>query len=134
VLVKSPYGQADTFSIQSQLTSAGEEAAVKAAKKSYNECLEANSLNPDNCPQKFNTKYDWDKSTINWEEVGGDPFQKAEVTFSGTQARIEIPINLKPTGSCTYQGRSGNCSGTLTGTSVAVIKVTSKPPLKVKWL
>jgi hypothetical protein len=134
VLVKSPYGQADTFSIQSQLTSAGEEAAVKAAKKSYNECLEANSLNPDNCPQKFNTKYDWDKSTINWEEVGNDPFQKAEVTFSGTQARIEIPINLKPTGSCTYQGRSGNCSGTLTGTSVAVIKVTSKPPLKVKWL
>jgi hypothetical protein len=134
VLVKSPYGQADTFSIQSQLTSAGEEAAITAAKKSYNKCLQANSLNPENCPQKFNTKYSWDKSTINWEQVGGDPFQKAEVTFSGTQARIEIPINLKPTGSCTYQGRSGNCSGTLSGTSVAVIKVTSKPPLKVKWL
>jgi hypothetical protein len=134
VLVKSPYGQADTFSIQSQLTSAGEEAAKTAAKKSYNKCLQANSLNPENCPQKFNTKYSWDENTINWEQVGGDPFGKAEVTFSGTQARVEIPLNLKPTGSCTYQGRSGNCSGTLTGTSVAVIKVTSKPPLKVKWL
>jgi hypothetical protein len=55
------------------------------------------------------------------------------VTFSGTQARVQVPIDLKLSGSCSYQGRSGNCSGSLTGTSVAVIKVTSKP-LKVKWL
>ena len=134
VLVKSPYGQADTFSIQSQLTSAGEKAATSAAEKSYNECLQANSLNPENCPQKFNSKYSYDKSTIDWDQVGGDPFRKAEVTFSGTQARVEVPLNLRLTGSCSYQGRSGNCSGTLTGTSVAVIKVTAKPPLKVRWL
>jgi hypothetical protein len=55
------------------------------------------------------------------------------VTFSGTQARVQVPIDLKLSGSCSYQGRSGNCSGSLTGTSVAVIKVTAKP-LKVKWL
>jgi hypothetical protein len=54
------------------------------------------------------------------------------VTLSGNQARIEVPINLKLSGSCKYQGRSGNCSGNLTGRSIAVVKVTSKP-LKVKW-
>ena len=62
-----------------------------------------------------------------------DPFRKPKITFDGTQARIEIPLNLKLSGSCTYQGRSGNCSGTLTGRSVAVVKVTTKP-LKVDWL
>ena len=55
------------------------------------------------------------------------------MTLSGTQARVQIPLNLKLSGSCSYQGRSGNCSGTLTGTSVAVVKVTTSR-LKVKWL
>jgi hypothetical protein len=133
VLVKSPYVQADTFNIQSQLTSSGKKAAISAAKKSYNKCLQAHSLNPRNCPQKFNSKYRYDTSTITWQQVGSDPFRKPSVTFSGTQARVEIPLDLKLTGSCTYQGRAGNCSGTLKGNSVAVIKVTTKP-LKAKWL
>ena len=59
--------------------------------------------------------------------------EKAKVTLSGTQARIEIPLNLRLTGSCTDQGRSGICSGKLTGMSAAVVKVTTKP-LTVKWL
>ena len=66
-------------------------------------------------------------------KTGRDPFRKPTITLDGTQARIEIPLNLKLSGSCTYQGRSGNCSGTLTGRSVAVVKVTTKP-LKVDWL
>jgi hypothetical protein len=49
------------------------------------------------------------------------------------QASIEVPLNLRLTGNCTYQGRSGNCSGELTGKSVAVVKVTTKQ-LSVKWL
>ena len=55
------------------------------------------------------------------------------MTLSGTQARVEIPLNLKLSGSCTYQGRSGNCSGTLTGTSVAVVKVTDEAA-QGQWL
>jgi len=132
VLVKSPYVEATTYSIQSQLTKAGKKAAVSATKKSYNKCLNAHSLSPKNCPQKFNSKYHYTKSSITWRETG-DPFRKPTVTFSGTQARIEIPIDLKVSGSCSSQGRSGKCSGSLTGTSVAVIKMTTKP-LKVKWL
>jgi hypothetical protein len=133
VLVKSPYLEADTYRIQSQLTKSGKKAVVSATKKSYKRCLEAHSLNPKNCPMNFDSKYRYDKSTITWRQAGGDPFRKSEVTFSGTQARIEIELNLKLTGSCTYQGRSGNCSGTLTGRSVAVVKATDKP-LNVKWL
>jgi hypothetical protein len=133
VLVKSPYVEADTYQIQSQLTKAGKKAAISATKKSFNSCLQEHSLRPSNCPQKFKSKYTYDKSTITWRQAGDDPFRKPAVSLSGTQARIEVPIDLKLSGSCTYQGRSGNCSGNLTGKSVAVVKVTSKP-LKVKWL
>jgi hypothetical protein len=133
VLVKSPYVEADTYNIQSKLTNSGEKAVISAAKKRYNTCLDANSLKPKNCPIKFDSKYSYKKSTIDWEQVGRDPFRKAKVTLDGTQARVEIPLKLKLTASCTSQGRSGTCSGTLKGKAVAVVKVTSKP-LKVTWL
>jgi hypothetical protein len=133
VLVKSPYAEADTYQIQSELTKAGKKAVISATEKSFNSCLKEHSLSPSNCPQKFNSKYKYDKSTITWQQNGDDPFRKPAVSFSGTQARIEIPINLKLSGRCAYQGRSGNCSGSLTGKSVAVVKVMSKP-LKVRWL
>ncbi len=133
VLVKSPYVEADTYRIQSQLTKAGKKAVISATKKSYNTCLDAHSLSPKNCPMNFKTKYSYNKSTITWRQAGNDPFEKAKVTFSGTQARIEIPLDLRLTGSCSDQGRSGICSGKLTGTSAAVVKVTTKPPT-VKWL
>jgi hypothetical protein len=133
VLVKSPYVEADTYRIQSQLTKSGKKAVISATEKSYNKCLKANSLNPKNCPMKFESKYRYNKSTITWQQAGGDPFRKPKVTFGETQARVEIPLNLRLAGSCTHQGRSGNCSGTLTGRSVAVVKVTEKP-LDVKWL
>jgi hypothetical protein len=133
VLVKSPYVEADTYRIQSQLTKPGEKAVVSATRKSYNKCLDANSLSPKNCPMNFESKYSYNKSTITWRQVGSDPFRKAKVSLGGTQARVEIPLRLRLTGSCTYQGRSGNCSGELTGTSVAVVKVTTKR-LNVKWL
>ncbi len=133
VLVKSPYVEADTYRIESQLTKSGRKAVISATKKSYNKCLDAHSLSPKNCPMNFKSKYSYSKSTITWRQAGRDPFRKPTVTLSGTQARIEIPLNLRLTGSCTYQGRSGNCSGNLTGTSAAVVKVTTKP-LTVKWL
>jgi hypothetical protein len=132
VLVKSPYVEADTYQIQSELTKAGKKAVISATQRSFNKCLQQHSLSPSNCPQKFTSKYKYNKSTITWRRAGGNPFRKPAVTLSGNQARIEVPINLKLTGSCTYQGRSGNCSGNLTGRSIAVVKVTSKP-LKVKW-
>jgi hypothetical protein len=134
VLVKSPYAEADTYQVQSQLTKSGKRAAISATKKSFKKCLQRHSLDPSNCPQqKFKSKYNYKKSTITWRRAGSDPFRKPTVSFSGTQARIEIPIDLKLSGSCTYKGRSGNCSGQVTGKSVAVVKVTTRP-LKVKWL
>jgi hypothetical protein len=133
VLVKSPYVEADTYHIQSKLTKSGEKAVISAAKKRYKTCLDINSLTPKNCPIRFESKYSYKKSTINWRQIGSDPFRKAKVSFGGTQARVEIPLNLRLTASCTDEGRSGTCSGTLTGKAVAVVKVTSKP-LEVTWL
>jgi hypothetical protein len=134
VLVKSPYVEADTYRIESQLTKSGRKAVISATKKSYNKCLDAHSLSPKNCPMNFESKNSYRKSTITWRQAGGDPFRRAQVTFSGTQARIEIPLNLRLTATCTdQQGRSGICSGKLTGMSAAIVKVTTKP-LTVKWL
>jgi hypothetical protein len=133
VLVKSPYVEADTYRIQSQLTKSGKKAVISATKKSYNKCLKADSINPKNCPMKFKPDYDYTKGTVTWRQAGRDPFRKPKITFSGTQVRIEIPLDLKLSGSCTSQGRSGKCSGGLTGKSAAVVKVTTKP-LKVNWL
>ena len=118
--------------IQSQLTKSGKKAVISVTEKSFNKCLKAHSLNPKNCPMKFDSKYRYTKSTITWRQTRVTPSGNP-ITLDGTQARIEIPLNLKLSGSCTYQGRSGNCSGTLTGRSVAVVKVTTKP-LKVDWL
>ena len=53
VLVKSPYVEADTYRIQSQLNKSGKKAVISAAKKRYNKCLDVNSLSPKNCPIKF---------------------------------------------------------------------------------
>jgi hypothetical protein len=134
VLVKSPYVEADTYRIESQLTKSGRKAVISATKKRYNKCLDAHSLSPKNCPINFESKNSYSKSTITWRQAGGDPFRKAQVTLTGTQARIEIPLNLRLTATCTdQQGRSGICSGKLTGMSAAVVKVTTKP-LTVKWL
>ena len=133
VLVKSPYVEADTYQIQTELTKAGNKAVIAATEKSFNKCLQQHSLNPKNCPQKLDSKYSYTKSTITWQQTGPDPFRDPSVRLSGTQTRIQIPINLRLSGSCSYQGRSGNCSGNLSGTAVAVMKVTTKP-LKVKWL
>ena len=83
VLVKSPYVEADTYRVQSQLTKSGEKAVVSATRKSYNKCLDANSLSPDNCPMKFESKYNYNKSTITWRQVGSDPFRKAKVSLGG---------------------------------------------------
>jgi hypothetical protein len=133
VLVKSPYVEADTSRIQSQLTNSGEKAVISATEKSFNKCLKAHSLTPKNCPMKLDSKYRYTKSTITWRQTGSDPFRKPKITLTATQARIEIPLSLKLSGSCTYKGRSGKCSATLTGKSVAVVKATTKP-LKVNWL
>jgi hypothetical protein len=133
VLVKSPYVEADTYRIQSQLTKSGEKAVISATKKSYDKCLKADSINPKNCPMKFEPDYHYTKGTVTWRQAGNDPFRKPKITFSGTQVRIEIRLDLKLSGSCTSQDRSGNCSGTLKGNSAAAIKVTTKP-LKVNWL
>jgi hypothetical protein len=133
VLVRSPYVEADTYRIQSQLTKSGKKAVISATKKSYNKCLKADSVNPKNCPMSFNPKYHYTKGTVTWRQAGSDPFRKPKITFSGTQVRIEIPLDLKLSGSCTSPDRSGTCSGKLTGKSAAVVTVTTKP-LKVNWL
>jgi hypothetical protein len=132
VLVKSPYVEADTYQIQSKLTKAGKKAIISATKRSFNKCLQQHSLSPNNCPQQFTSKYTYNKSTITWRQAGGDPFRKPAVTLNANQARVEVQIDLKMSASCTYQGRSGNCSGRLKGRSIAIVQVKSKP-LKVKW-
>ena len=78
VLVKSPYVEADTYRIQSQLTKSGKKAVISATEKSFNKCLKAHSLNPKNCPMKFDSKYRYTKSTITWRQTGSDPLPETQ--------------------------------------------------------
>jgi hypothetical protein len=132
VLVRSPSGDADTYNIQSQLTGAGKKAAISPPEELL-QVPEGPFADSEELPAEVQVEVTNSKGSITWRQAGKDPFRKPSVTFSGTQARVQVPIDLKLSGSCSYQGRSGNCSGSLTGTSVAVIKVTTEP-LKVKWL
>jgi hypothetical protein len=133
VLVRSPNASTNFFGIRSQLSSAGKKAAVAAAKKSYATCLKARSLKPKNCPNYSNSKYKYVKSTIRWSQTGKDPFRTAKVQLLAGVARVDINIKLKLSGSCTFEGRSGTCSGTLTGDARALASVL-KRPVTVRWL
>ena len=132
VLVKSPYVEADTYRIQSQLTSSGKKAVISATKKSFKKCLNANSLNPKNCPMKFDSKYRYTKSTITWQQTGSDPFRKPKVSFSGTQAQIQIPLNLKLTGSCRHQADPETALAS--SPEVGRCGQGATKPLNVRWL
>ena len=113
------------------VTDVGKDAAVDAAKKSFQGCLKVKAVNPKNCPFNLQDRgLNVSKDTIVWSVQGGDPFADAKVTATGAVASVTIAYSVKLTASC-----SGftQCSGTDSGTNTARINLLVQP-LKVKWL
>ena len=113
------------------VTEAGKEAAVGAAKKSFESCLKVKAINPKNCPFSLQDRgLEIRKDTIVWTVEGDDPFAKAKVTAAGAVASVTVTYRVKLTASC---AGFTQCSGTDSGTNTARINLV-KQPLKLKWL
>ena len=134
VLVKSPSADADVYSLSARLSTAGKKAIRSAAKSSYRKCLRSNDPRPKGCPFSWtNAAHKYRKNTVKWTQTGGDPFDKAKFGYGNGEASVSVPLRVKLSGSCTFSGNSGTCSGTVTGTAVALGKVTGKS-VKIRWL
>ena len=134
VLIKSPSGDADVYSINARLSTNGKKAIRAAAKSSYKKCLKSNDARPKGCPFRWtNSAHKYRANSVKWRQTGSDPFDKAKFGYGNGEASVSVPLRVKLSGSCTFSGNSGTCSGTITGTAVAVGKVTGKS-VKVRWL
>ncbi len=134
VLIKSPSSDADVYSLNARLSTSGKKAIRAAAKSSYRKCLRSNDARPKGCPFSWtNPAHKYRKNSVNWTQTGGDPFDKTKFGYANGEASVSVPLRVKLSGSCTFSGNSGTCSGTVTGTAVAVGKVTGKS-VKVRWL
>jgi len=113
------------------VTDVGKDAAVDAAKKSFESCLKVKSVNPKNCPFNISDRgLSLRKDTIVWSVEDGDPFDKAKVTAAGAVASVTITYSVKLTASCTGFIQ---CTGTDSGTNTARINLLAEP-LVAKWL
>lgn len=135
VLVKSPSDYADVYSINARLSTAGKKAIRAAAKSSYRKCLRSNDARPKGCPFSWtNPVHKYRANAVKWAQRGSaDPFDKSKFNYGDGEASVTVPLKVKLSGSCTFDGGSGTCSGTVTGTAVAIGKVTGKS-VKVRWL
>ena len=113
------------------VTGLGKDAAVDAAKKSFQSCLKVKAVNPKNCPFNIQDRsLSLREDTIVWSVAGADPFAEAKVTASGAVASVTITYSVKLTASCTGFSQ---CTGTDSGTNTARINLLTEP-LEAKWL
>ena len=108
---------------------------VSLADKSYDACLRTKVPRPRNCPFAWtNPVHRYRNGSVTWRQLGADPFRKPRVELSGRSARVHIPLRVRISGPCAYQGRSGyTCSGRVTGDAWAAIRM-DRPKLSVVWL
>jgi hypothetical protein len=89
---------------------------------------------PRNCPFAWtNPTYRFRSGSVTWRQTGADPFAKPNVQLVGRSARVRIPLRVRISGPCTFSGNSGTCTGSVTGTGVASIRL-DREKLSVVWL
>jgi hypothetical protein len=135
VVITDPKAYADVFSLRASLSDHGRKTAVRLANKSYDACLRTKVPRPRNCPFTWtNSVYRFRSGSARWQQLGSDPFRKPKVELSGTAAQVKIPLRVRISGPCVYQGRSGyTCRGRVTGDAWASIRL-DRAKLSVVWL
>ena len=107
---------------------------VGLANKSYDACMKTKVTRPRNCPFSWtNPTYRFRNGSVTWRQLGADPFAKPTVQLNGRLARVRITLRVRLSGPCNFSGTSGTCSGTVTGTGVASMRV-DREKLSVVWL
>lgn len=131
VPVDSPSAALPTNALRPQATKAGRKAMLAAAEASFDTCLKAKSLDPDNCPFKLRSGGPAvDRKTIVWaRKPGTDPFKNATVASVGTKGTVTIDYAVTLTATCT---KFPECTGSDAGTNTAAFDLTAEP-LKPTW-
>ena len=134
VVVSSPAEPVAAFDLAVGPSSSAKKAALAAAKSRYRTCLKSDSSKPSNCPNRWTSSAaKWRNGTVDWKQLGSDPFKKAKVSILGSEARVDTPIKLELSGTCTQQGRTGRCTGaTLKGNAIAQVSLKSNK-LSARW-
>lgn len=136
LLVRSPTDLVNVYGLRAGLTSNGRSAVKAVAQRSYRACLGSRAAKPSNCPFAWtNSTYRFINGTVRWRQTGSNPFGSARVTYDGArgEASLSIPLRVRLSGDCRFDGQSGTCSGRVTGTGVGQVNLT-RTPLKFDWL
>ena len=135
VVITDPNAYSDVFDLRLSLSDRGRKTVVRLANQSYDACLKTKVPRPRNCPFAWtNSVHRYRNGSVTWRQIGSDPFDKPTTQLAGRTARVRMPLRVRISGPCVYQGRSGyTCSGSVTGTGVASIRV-DREKLSVVWL
>jgi hypothetical protein len=134
MVIRHPNDYANVLDLRVGLSDAGRKTVVNLARQRYNACLKTRVPRPANCPFSWtNPQYRFRANAARWRQVGADPFAKPEVTVLERSARVTIPLRVRISGPCTFNGTSGTCTGNVTGTGVAAVQLDQKQ-LKAVWL
>ena len=134
VVIKDPNDYANVLDLRPSLSDQGRKNVASLANRSYDACLRTKVARPPNCPFAWtNSVYRYRSGSVTWRQLGADPFAKPNVQLVGRSARVRIPLRVRITGPCTFSGTSGTCTGNVTGTGVASIRL-DREKLSVVWL
>lgn len=126
VTVRDPGDYANVLDLGVNLSKTGRDTVVRLAKQRYGECLEARVTRPKNCPFRWTGTVAggrFREGAVGWKQTGSDPWAKPKVVMLDKAARIQIPLRVRVSGPCRFRGNSGSCSGKVTGTGVASVRM-----------
>ena len=133
VTVRDPGDYANVLDLGFNLSKAGRAKVVRLAKERYDECLRSRISRPRNCPFRWdNPAQNYRQGTVRWKQTGSDPWAKPKVVMLDKAARIQIPLRVRISGPCRFNGTSGTCSGKVTGSGVASVRMDRK--LTAVWV
>jgi hypothetical protein len=136
LVVRYPSDFPDISRLQPRISSKGQSSALSAVKKSWSSCLDKHAQKPKGCPNQFRYQdFNFKDSTVRWTRKGSDPFKKIKPSYlDATTVQYLVERDLALRGTCTSQGRTGTCTGTLKGGNVQVEARLSGSNIKVEWL
>ncbi len=135
MVIKHPNDYASVLDLRVGLSDAGRKTVVNLARKSYNACLKSRVTRPKNCPFAWtNAAQRYRQNSVRWRQLGADPFRKPNVAVIERSARIGIPLRVRISGPCTFDGVSGTCTGNVTGRGVASVRLDKGRLKGVVWL
>jgi hypothetical protein len=135
MVIKHPTDYASVLDLRVGLSDSGRRTVVSLARKSYNACLRSRSARPKGCPFAWtNSAQRYRQGSLRWRQLGNDPFRKPNVAVIERSARIGIPLRVRISGPCTFDGVSGTCTGNVTGRGVASIRLDKGRLSRVVWL